>query len=36
MQLLVNVLFWPGFIVDAATGAVHKAPSHITVFMESK
>ncbi|AIL65252.1 hypothetical protein NOVO_04350 [Rickettsiales bacterium Ac37b] len=31
---IVNVLFWPGFLVDAATGAMHKAPSHITILME--
>ncbi|MCP4476019.1 MAG: hypothetical protein GY821_15960 [Gammaproteobacteria bacterium] len=33
---LVDVLFWPGIIVDAATGAVEKYPSHITVLMEKK
>jgi hypothetical protein len=31
---LVNVFFLPGFIVDAATGAVKKYPSHITVLMQ--
>jgi hypothetical protein len=31
---VVNILFWPGFLVDAATGSMHKYPSHITVFME--
>lgn len=31
---IVNVLFWPGFIVDAATGAIQKYPSYITVLME--
>lgn len=30
----VNVLFWPGFIVDAATGSMNKYPSHVTVMME--
>ncbi len=30
---VVNVLFWPGIIVDAATGAIQKYPSHITVLM---
>ena len=33
---LVNVLFWPGFIVDAATGAAKNYPSHITVLLEKK
>lgn len=33
---VANVLFWPGLIVDAATGAVQKYPSHITVIMEKK
>lgn len=31
---IVNVLFWPGILVDAATGAIQKYPSHITVLME--
>jgi len=31
---LVNILFWPGFIVDAATGAMKKYPSHYSVSME--
>jgi len=31
---VANILFWPGFIVDAMSGAMHKYPSHITVFME--
>jgi hypothetical protein len=31
---VVNVLFWPGVLVDAATGAITKYPSHITVLME--
>ncbi len=30
---IVNVLFWPGILVDAATGAIQKYPSHITVLM---
>lgn len=29
-----NVVFWPGAIVDAATGAAEKYPSHITAVME--
>jgi hypothetical protein len=33
---IVNILFWPGFIVDAMTGSMHKYPSHITVFMENE
>jgi len=28
-----NLIFWPGAIVDVATGAIHKYPSHITVLM---
>lgn len=31
---LVNVLFWPGFIVDAASGSYRKYPSHYLVTME--
>lgn len=31
---LVNVLFWPGFIVDTVSGAIKEYPSHITVFMK--
>lgn len=31
---LVNVLFWPGFLVDVATGAYKKYPSHYVVSME--
>lgn len=31
---VANVLFWPGLLVDAATGATQKYPSHITVVME--
>lgn len=31
---LVDILFWPGFFVDAATGAAKKYPSHITVLMQ--
>lgn len=30
---LGNVIFWPGAIVDVATGAYKKYPSHITVVM---
>lgn len=33
---LVNVLFWPGLIVDLGTGAMHKYPSHISVFLEKE
>lgn len=29
-----NVIFWPGVLVDAATGAIQKYPSHVTVLME--
>lgn len=29
-----NIVFWPGAIVDAATGAAEKYPSHITAVME--
>ena len=31
---LVDIIFWPSFFVDAATGAAKKYPSHITVLME--
>ncbi len=31
---IVNVLFWPGVLVDAVTGAIQQYPSHITVVME--
>lgn len=31
---LVNILFWPGFLVDAATGAYKKYPSHYVINME--
>lgn len=31
---VVNVLFWPGFIVDAASGAYKKYPSHYVVSMQ--
>lgn len=30
---IVNVLFWPGFIVDAVTGSIQHYPSHVTVLM---
>ena len=30
---VINVLFWPGFLVDAATGAYKKYPSHYLVNM---
>ena len=31
---LVNILFWPGFLVDGATGACKKYPSHYVINME--
>ena len=31
---LVDVIFWPSFLVDAATGAAKKYPSYITVLMQ--
>ena len=31
---IVNVLFWPGFIVDGVSGAWKKYPSHYVVTME--
>jgi len=31
---LVNVLFWPGFLVDGFSGAMHKYPSHVVVEMQ--
>ncbi len=31
---LVNVVFWPGFLIDAATGAYKSYPSHYLVSME--
>lgn len=30
----LNVLFWPGLIVDAASGAYKKLPSHYLISME--
>ena len=33
---LVNVLFWPGFIVDGMSGAYKKYPSYYVVSMEKK
>jgi len=30
----LNVLFWPGLIVDAASGAYKKLPSHYVTSME--
>ena len=33
---LVNLLFWPGFVVDAATGAYKKYPSHFIVTMKKE
>lgn len=31
---LVNILFWPGFLVDMGTGAIKKYPSHYVINME--
>jgi hypothetical protein len=31
---LINILFWPGFIVDGVSGATHEYPSHISVYMK--
>ena len=31
---LVDIIFWPSFFVDAATGAAKKYPSHLTVLMQ--
>lgn len=31
---LVDIIFWPSFFIDAATGAAKKYPSHITVLMQ--
>lgn len=31
---VINVLFWPGFIVDAVSGAYRKYPSHYMITME--
>lgn len=33
---LVNVIFWPGFIVDAMSGAMKDYPSHMTVYMQKQ
>ncbi len=33
---VVNVLFWPGFIVDAASGAYKSYPSHYVVSMQKQ
>jgi hypothetical protein len=33
---LVDIIFWPSAIVDVATGAAKKYPSHITVLMSTK
>ena len=32
----VNILFWPGFLVDIATGSINKYPSTVSVLMEEK
>jgi hypothetical protein len=31
---IVNLLFWPGFIIDAASGAYKKYPSYYKITME--
>lgn len=31
---LVNVIFWPGFIIDAASGKMQKYPSKVTIQMK--
>ncbi|MCC2646201.1 MAG: putative lipoprotein [Rickettsiaceae bacterium] len=31
---LVNIIFWPGFLVDAVSGAYKKFPTHYVVSME--
>lgn len=31
---LINILFWPGFIVDAATGAIQHYPENVTIYMD--
>ena len=31
---LIDIIFWPSFFVDAATGAYKKYPSHYVVSME--
>lgn len=33
---IVNVLFWPGFIVDAVSGTMQKYPSYISITMEPR
>jgi hypothetical protein len=33
---IANILFWPGFIVDAASGSYKKYPSHYEVQMVKK
>lgn len=30
----INVLFWPGFIVDAVTGNMHQYPANATIQMK--
>lgn len=30
---IINVLFWPGFIIDAASGAYKKYPNHYVIGM---
>ncbi len=31
---MANILFWPGFIVDASTGSMKKYPSNIMISMK--
>ena len=31
---LIDIIFWPSFFVDAATGAAKKYPPYITVLMQ--
>jgi hypothetical protein len=31
---IANILFWPGFIVDASTGSMKKYPSNIMISMK--
>lgn len=33
---VANVIFWPGFLVDACTGAMKSYPSHMTIIMERR
>ena len=33
---IVNILFWPGFIVDALTGSMQKYPASVTIPMQPR